>query len=94
MKRPLISVDDEVEPRGTETPRSWQRLANRCPQVVTAYDTLSDVSRSAGPLDESVVALVKLAVSVGPYDQHRTRRVRTTCSTPLVSRRVRHKRSA
>jgi AhpD family alkylhydroperoxidase len=32
---------------------------------VAAYDALSEVCRHTGPLDESVVALVKLAVSVG-----------------------------
>jgi AhpD family alkylhydroperoxidase len=45
--------------------RSWQRLSERYPEVVAAYDALSDVCRSTGPLDEPVVALVKLAVSVG-----------------------------
>jgi AhpD family alkylhydroperoxidase len=33
--------------------------------VVAAYDTLRDACMEAGPLDESAVALVKLAVSVG-----------------------------
>ena len=33
--------------------------------MVAAYDTLSEVCRRAGPLDESTVALVKLAVSIG-----------------------------
>jgi AhpD family alkylhydroperoxidase len=33
--------------------------------VVAAYDVLSEVCRQTGPLDESTVALVKLAVSVG-----------------------------
>ena len=33
--------------------------------MVDAYDTLSAACRQAGPLDESTVALVKLAVSVG-----------------------------
>jgi AhpD family alkylhydroperoxidase len=46
-------------------PRSWQRLAEEYPEVVAAYDTLSEACRGAGPLDESTAALVKLAVSVG-----------------------------
>jgi len=46
-------------------PRSWQGLSDHYPEVVAAYDTLSDVCRHTGPLDESMVALVKLAVSVG-----------------------------
>ena len=65
MKRQLTPVIAEAERSVPEPPRSWQRLANRYPEVVAAYDTLSDACRSAGPLDESVVALVKLAVSVG-----------------------------
>ena len=46
-------------------PRSWQRLEEQHPDVVAAYDALSDVCRHSGPLDEATVALVKLAVSVG-----------------------------
>jgi len=46
-------------------PRSWQRLDREYPDVVAAYDVLSDACRHAGPLDEATVALVKLAVSVG-----------------------------
>jgi 4-carboxymuconolactone decarboxylase len=65
MNRQLTSVDDEVEPRGPEAPQSWQRLSDQYPEVVAAYDTLSHACRHAGPLDESMVALVKLAVSVG-----------------------------
>ena len=65
MKRLLRSVEDEVEQRRPGAPRSWQRLADQYPEVVAAYDTLSGVCRHAGPLDESMVALVKLAVSVG-----------------------------
>ena len=65
MKRQLTLVDDEVEQRASEVPRSWRRLRDRYPEVVAAYDTLSDACRHAGPLDQSTVALVKLAVSVG-----------------------------
>ena len=65
MKRPLMSVARQTESRGSAPPRSWQRLAREYPDVVAAYDTLSEVCRRAGPLDESTVALVKLAVSIG-----------------------------
>ena len=65
MKRPLTSVADEVEHASRAVPRSWQRLSADQPDVVAAYDGLSEACRHAGPLDESVVALVKLAVSVG-----------------------------
>ena len=65
MKRQLTLVEDELEPQGPEAPRSWQRLRDRYPEAVAAYDVLSDVCRHAGPLDESMIALVKLAVSVG-----------------------------
>jgi alkylhydroperoxidase/carboxymuconolactone decarboxylase family protein YurZ len=46
-------------------PRSWQDLARRYPEVVAAYDDLSEACRQAGPLDEPTVAMVKLAVSIG-----------------------------
>ena len=65
MKRLLTSVARPIESRGSAPPRSWQRLAREYPEVVAAYDALSEVCRRAGPLDESTVALVKLAVSVG-----------------------------
>jgi len=65
MKRSLTSVVRPIESRGSAPPRSWQRLAREYPEVVAAYDALSEVCRRAGPLDESTVALVKLAVSVG-----------------------------
>jgi 4-carboxymuconolactone decarboxylase len=65
MKRSLTSVAEQVDARGGVPPRSWQRLERKYPEVVAAYDTLSEVCRQAGPLDESTVALVKLAVSVG-----------------------------
>lgn len=48
-----------------QPPRTWQRLKERFPSVVNAYDALRAACNDAGPLDESAVALVKLAVSVG-----------------------------
>lgn len=65
MKRQVTFVGDERDQRDPVVPRSWQRLGDQYPDVVTAYDTLSDACRHAGPLDESAIALVKLAVSVG-----------------------------
>jgi AhpD family alkylhydroperoxidase len=65
MKHSLTSVARPIESRGSAPPRSWQRLAREYPEIVAAYDTLSEVCRQAGPLDEATVALVKLAVSVG-----------------------------
>jgi len=65
MKRSLTSVARQTESPGSAPPRSWQRLGREYPEVVAAYDTLSEVCRQAGPLDEAAVAIVKLAVSVG-----------------------------
>ena len=71
MKKRLTSAANGQATRQTALrgpappPRSWQRLAGEYPEVVAAYDTLSDVCRHAGPLDEATVALVKLAVSIG-----------------------------
>ena len=47
------------------TPKPWQRVSERYPDVVDAYDTLREACNAAGPLDESTIALVKLAVSIG-----------------------------
>ena len=65
MKRPSISVIADERRPDAERPRSWQRFAEQHPEIVVAYDTLSDVCRTAGPLDAQTVAIVKLAVSVG-----------------------------
>lgn len=66
MKRHLTLAVEAVAPsRFSPAPRSWQKLTDSYPEVVAAYDRLSDACRGAGPLDEASVALVKLAVSVG-----------------------------
>ena len=65
MKRALRSVIVEIDPSAPAPPRSWQRLTEEYPDVVAAYDTLSQACRQAGSLDEATVALVKLGVSVG-----------------------------
>lgn len=63
------SAAEKVELRRDELPRTWRRLGDQYPEIVAAYDTLSDVCREAGPLDAASVALVKLAVSVGRGSQ-------------------------
>jgi AhpD family alkylhydroperoxidase len=40
-------------------------LEERFPDVVAAYEALRGACNDAGPLDGTIVALVKLAVSVG-----------------------------
>ena len=62
----IAEDDDEGRPdRGA--PPSWQRFTRRYPDVAAAYDALSEACRSAGPLSPQVVALLKLAVSVGAH---------------------------
>ena len=56
---------DPHEETPARTPRPWQRFGDRYPAVVAAYNVLREACRDAGPLDESAVALVKLAISVG-----------------------------
>jgi AhpD family alkylhydroperoxidase len=60
----MLQADDR-EKTLTLVPPPWQRLAERYPAVVAAYDALRAACNEAGPLDESTVALIKLAVSVG-----------------------------
>lgn len=45
-------------------PYGWERLSARYPDVAAAYDALREACRR-GPLDDRLIALVKLAVSVG-----------------------------
>lgn len=71
MMPPLSSVTDPVDVPVQAPPRSWQRLTKDFPEVVDAYDALSEACRTSGPLDALTVALVKLAVSVG-YGADRT----------------------
>ena len=46
-------------------PRPWRHVKARYPGVVEAYDGLREACNAAGPLDETTIALVKLAVSIG-----------------------------
>lgn len=65
MKKQPALVDGDLAQGAAEAPRSWQRLSERYPEVAAAYDTLSGACRHAGPLEESVIAIAKLAVSIG-----------------------------
>jgi AhpD family alkylhydroperoxidase len=49
----------------TRPPRPWQRVKDRYPSVVEAYDALRDACNATGPLDDKEIALVKLAASIG-----------------------------
>lgn len=66
MMTPCEPVEDV---QSSTVPRSWSAFEREHPDIVAAYDALSDACRRAGPLDESVVALVKLAISVGCHSQ-------------------------
>ena len=55
----------------SERPRRWRQLEADQPELVAAYDRLSEACRRAGPLDEAAVAIVKLSISVG-RGAHRT----------------------
>ena len=65
MSRALVSLVDNAERSVAGPPRSWRQLEAQYPDVVAAYDALSEVCRQAGPLDQASVALVKLGVSIG-----------------------------
>jgi hypothetical protein len=42
-------------------PQSWGELTKQYPELTSAYNALSEVCQSAGPLDRATVKLVKLA---------------------------------
>ena len=65
METSAATLPDSREKTSPRTPRPWQRFGDRYPAVVAAYDVLRDACRDAGPLDESAVALIKVAISVG-----------------------------
>lgn len=44
---------------------AFARLRSLAPEVVSAYETLSDSAGAAGPLDAGARAIVKLSLSVG-----------------------------
>ena len=51
--------------RAPEPPKAFRDLAEKYPDLVAAYESLTDEIRRAGPLSGREVALVKLAISVG-----------------------------
>ena len=54
------------------TPRRWRRLVAEQPGVARGYEALRAACDAAGPLEPGVIALVKLAVSVGARDGRTT----------------------
>ncbi len=46
-------------------PKSYTRFVETYPQVASAYHQLGEALSSAGPLDEKMRELVKLAVAIG-----------------------------
>ena len=65
MKTPIALLSDDPVKAQSRRPRSWEQFSRRFPAVVAAYESLRGACDQAGPLKESTVALVKLAVSVG-----------------------------
>lgn len=52
-------------PPRPKPPKAYERFVDRFPDVARAWDALGAAGRSAGPLDEHVSRLVKLAIAVG-----------------------------
>lgn len=46
-------------------PKRYQRMHDRYPDFMQAYETMGQAARQAGPLSDREVALVKLAISLG-----------------------------
>jgi len=46
-------------------PKPYQQMQQRYPAMMAAYESLGKEVRSAGPLTEREVALVKLGISIG-----------------------------
>jgi 4-carboxymuconolactone decarboxylase len=69
MQTTVSSAEAAIEPALPALPRAWTQLEHDYPQVVAAYNALSEVCRHSGPLDGWMVALVKLAVSIGCRSQ-------------------------
>ncbi len=49
----------------SKVPSFYAAFQMRYPEVAKAYESLGDATRAAGPLDEKVAALVKLALAAG-----------------------------
>lgn len=87
----LVEASKPV-PLREDMPSSWRRFARRYPNVADAYNELSETCRVAGPLKPEIVALLKLAVSVGahmPRTIHRhTKKALLAGATPNEARQV------
>ncbi|QEG43685.1 carboxymuconolactone decarboxylase family protein [Roseimaritima ulvae] len=46
-------------------PKRYQRMHDRYPEFMQAYEAMGHAARRAGPLSDREVALVKLAISLG-----------------------------
>ncbi len=46
-------------------PKPYQRMHQKYPELMQAYEALGEACRDAGPLDAKTVALLKLAISLG-----------------------------
>ena len=51
--------------RVPKPPSAYRRFAERFPKAAEHYESFSEATISAGPLDERTARLVKLAVAVG-----------------------------
>lgn len=46
-------------------PDFYLRMRDQHPELMTAFESLGKAARTAGPLDDKTVALVKLALGIG-----------------------------
>lgn len=46
-------------------PKAFQRMRRQYPSLVSAYESFSDATLAAGPLDERTARLIKFAVAIG-----------------------------
>ncbi len=67
-----MANNERAARRGRAVPRRWQRLMMESPAVADAYTALRQACDTAGPLDAELVALIKVAVSVGAHDPSTT----------------------
>ena len=49
----------------SKPPEFYQKAKKKYPEFFESYEALSTAARSAGPLDEKTVALVKLGLAIG-----------------------------
>lgn len=48
----------------SELPEFYQRMKQQHPELMSAYETLGEAAKKAGPLDAKTAALVKLALNI------------------------------